>query len=69
MFNRTDIVFALMDCGASMDYKNAQGNWLYAEFCGIPDFKYVYLQIEATHDRVVRLLKVENVVRNSFGSR
>ncbi|KAG4189813.1 hypothetical protein ERO13_A08G246900v2 [Gossypium hirsutum] len=25
LFNRTDIVFALMDCGASMDYKNAQG--------------------------------------------
>ncbi|XP_022750032.1 uncharacterized protein LOC111299222 isoform X2 [Durio zibethinus] len=25
MFNRTDIVFALMDCGASMYYKNAQG--------------------------------------------
>ncbi|XWS17558.1 hypothetical protein CRYUN_Cryun33cG0077600 [Craigia yunnanensis] len=25
MFNRTDIVFALMDCGASIDYKNAQG--------------------------------------------
>ncbi|KAA3468253.1 hepatocyte growth factor-regulated tyrosine kinase substrate [Gossypium australe] len=26
LFNRTDIVFALMDYGASMDYKNAQGN-------------------------------------------
>ncbi|MBA0853998.1 hypothetical protein Goshw_024782 [Gossypium schwendimanii] len=26
LFNRTDIVFALMDHGASMDYKNAQGN-------------------------------------------
>ncbi|KAH1105451.1 hypothetical protein J1N35_009219 [Gossypium stocksii] len=25
LFNRTDIVFALMDYGASMDYKNAQG--------------------------------------------
>lgn len=25
LFNRTDIVFALMDHGASMDYKNAQG--------------------------------------------
>ncbi|XP_022756389.1 hepatocyte growth factor-regulated tyrosine kinase substrate-like [Durio zibethinus] len=25
LFNRTDIVFALMDFGASMDYKNAQG--------------------------------------------
>ena len=62
MFNRTDIVFALMDRGAITDYKNAQGN------CGIPDFNYVYLQIEATHDRVLRLLKVENVVRNSFDS-
>ncbi|XWS26508.1 hypothetical protein CRYUN_Cryun26dG0037800 [Craigia yunnanensis] len=25
LFNRTDIVFALMDCGASMDYESAQG--------------------------------------------
>lgn len=26
LFNRTDIVFILMESGASMDYKNAQGN-------------------------------------------
>ncbi|KAJ4708878.1 vacuolar protein sorting-associated protein 27 isoform X1 [Melia azedarach] len=25
LFNRTDIAFTLMECGASMDYKNAQG--------------------------------------------
>ncbi|KAG2717754.1 hypothetical protein I3760_03G190900 [Carya illinoinensis] len=25
LFNQTDIVFILMECGASMDYKNAQG--------------------------------------------
>ena len=28
LFNQTDIVFILMDSGASLDYKNAQGNYL-----------------------------------------
>lgn len=28
VFNQTEIVFALMDSGASLDYKNAQGNFL-----------------------------------------
>ncbi|KOM33329.1 hypothetical protein LR48_Vigan01g288500 [Vigna angularis] len=26
VFNQTDIVFTLMDSGASLEYKNAQGN-------------------------------------------
>lgn len=27
VFNHTDIVFALIESGASLDYKNAQGNY------------------------------------------
>lgn len=45
-----------MDCGASMDYKNAQGNWLY-EFFSIHDFKYVYLQIKDIGDKKERKKK------------
>ncbi|KAK4771710.1 hypothetical protein SAY86_013485 [Trapa natans] len=38
VFNRTDIAFILMDCGASTDYQNAQGSCGYFYFVVMTNF-------------------------------